>query len=68
MESRSLERSEGPLPYLEEAGLRGEQTRLTQEAGWPSHLGAQEQVAFWLLPEATESTCPHSSPQSLPRG
>lgn len=40
--------------------------RLTQAAGWPSHLGALEQAAFWPLPEATESTCPHSSLQSLP--
>jgi len=68
VESGSLERSEGPPPSLEEAGLRGEEPRLTQEAGCPSCLGAQKQVVFWLLPEATESTCPHSDPQPLPRG
>lgn len=42
--------------------------RLTQEAGMTSHLGAHVQVAFWLLPEATLSTCPESNsvPPSAP--
>ena len=47
-----LERSEGPPPLPEEAGLR-EQTGVTKEAGFTNYLGAHEQVAFWLLPEAT---------------